>query len=336
MVLLMALSGCAAAAEMTPTAAPSPTASPTASPTHTPLPQPSPTPTRLTPSPTSPPPTLTDTPAPTFTPTRFGVIRSRQRVNIRRGPGVDSATFESLAPGTEVQIIGQNADATWYSIRLDNADEGWVRADLLSIEAAPPLPTASPPPIAAADSNAPLMFHAPIVDVNATHLTATALDSPSTSATAAPGPPVSDDIIEVPTRAANAPRSGVDVFAFCNDSSHNIAPPTNLSAGSSIEIFWAWFATSDDYLRRHIANANHELRVNGRRIANVDQFRRPPVASGRDRVVYWYVPFGPLEAGDYQITYRVTWRTAITDGYNSFGPGTATESEDESCDFVVR
>lgn len=355
LVLSMVLAGCSVAAEMAPTATLLPTASPTprptASPTHTPLPLPSPT--APPPSPTSPPPTLTETPAPTLTPTRFGVIRSRQRVNVRRGPGVDFATFESLAPGTEVQVISQNADATWYSIMLDNEDEGWVRADLLFIEAAPtPSPTASPaadsntPPAAATEGGLPV-FHAPIVDIGAIHLTATALDSRSAltasapenapdSASAATVPSASEDIIEVPTRAANASRSGVDVFAFCDDSSYNIASPTNLSAGSSIEIFWAWFATSDDYLRQHIANASHELRVNGLRIANVDQFRLPPVTRGRDRVVYWYVPFGPLEAGDYLITYRVTWQTAITDGYKSFGPGTATEFEEESCNFVVR
>lgn len=343
LVLSMVLAGCGAAAEMTPTATPlpaaSPTPRPTASPTHTPLPLPSPTPTR--PSPTSPPATLTETPAPTFTPTRFGVIRSRQRVNVRRGPGVDFATFESLAPGTEVQVIRQNADATWYSVMLDNEAEGWVRADLLFIEDTP-----MPSPTAATEGGLPV-FHAPIVDMDVIHLTATALDSRSASPAAVPenardsasdaaDPPGSDDIIEAPTRAANAPRSGVDVFAFCDDSSYNIAPPTNLSSGSSIEIFWAWFATSDDYLRQHIANASHELRVNGLRIANVDQFRLSPVTRGRDRVIYWYVPFGPLEAGDYRITYRVTWQTAITDGYNSFGPGTATEFEAESCNFVVR
>ena len=272
-----------------------------------------------------------------------------------------------------MQIIGQSADAAWYSIKLENGDEGWVSADLLFIEDTPtPFPTASPnaaatfpetaSPAATIDnesltlspataSNEPLVFEVPIVDIDSIHFTATALVSSAASAAATPentvaaaedsasdaaSPPASDDVIEVPTRSANAPRSGVDVFAFCNDSRHGIAPPTNLSAGSSIEIFWAWFATTDAYLRQHTANASHELRVNGRRIANVDQFRRPPVTRGRDRVVYWYVPFGPLEAGDYLITYRVTWQNAITDGYDSFGPGTATEFEEESCNFVVR
>ena len=352
-VLSMILAGCGTAAVSTPTDVPSPTASPTARPTASPTDTaaPSPTPTaRLTPSPTSPPPTATETPMPTAAPTVFGVIRSRQRVNVRRGPGVEFATFESLAPGAGVQVVGQNEAETWYSVKLASGDEGWVSADLLFMEDAPTVsPTAAlaetAAPSAAIDdasptaADAPPLFDAPIVDLNVVYLTATALVSdaaPTEDGADTDGAAISDEVIEAPTRAANARRSGVDVFAFCNDSSHGVAPPTNLRAGSSIEIFWAWYATDDAYLRQHIANASHELRVNGLRIANVDQFRMPARTQGRNRVLYWYVPFGPLEAGDYSITYRVTWRHAISDGYDSFGPGTATEFEEESCDFVAR
>lgn len=333
----MILAGCGTAAVSTPTdvlPTASPTDRPTASPTDT-LRPPSPTPTaRLTPSPTSPPPTATETSSPTAAPTLFGVIRSRQRVNVRRGPGVDFAIFESLAPGAGVQVVGQNEAATWYSVKLESGGEGWVRADLLFMETAAAVAETAPPSAAVddesptAESDAPPMSDAPIVDLDLIYLTATALVSDAA--------PASDEAIEAPTRSANARRSGVDVFAFCNDGSHGIAPPTNLRAGSSIEIFWAWYATTDAYLRQHIANASHELRVNGRRIANVDQFRLPARTQGRNRVIYWYVPFGPLAAGDYSITYRVTWQNAISDGYESFGPGTATEFEEESCDFAAR
>ena len=101
--------------------------------------------------------------------------------------------------------------------------------------------------------------------------------------------------------------------------------PANLTAGSTIEVFWAWFASTENYLRQHTSNATHELRINGTQIANVDQFRSAPTKRGNDHVVYWYVPYGPLEAGSYRITYRVTWGSAISDGYKAFGPGTGTE-----------
>lgn len=336
LIASLMLAGCGSpAAEPTPTAPPSPAPSPTAPPTSTPPPSPTSTPSPA-PSPTAPPPTLTPTPTATLTPIVFGEIRSRQRVNVRKGPGVDFSTFETLPSGSEVQVIGQNEDGTWRSVKLDNGDEGWVRADLLFINRPTPSPTAwttddpaDEPPIA----------EAAIVDLESVYATATALASDSasdenTAPTAAP--PSADDSIEAPTRPANVPRSGVDVFAFCDDSRHGIDPPTRLTAGSTIEIYWAWYASTDAYLQQHIDNASHELRVNGLRISNVDQFRQPAITRGRNRILYWYVPFGPLEAGDYLITYRVTWRTAISDGYESFGPGADTEFEEESCRFVVR
>ena len=85
-----------------------------------------------------------------------------------------------------------------------------------------------------------------------------------------------------------------------------------------------------------MTNATHELRVNGEQIDRVNQYRLNPSRSGTQHVVYWYVPYGPLDAGEYSITYRVTWRAAISDGFARFGPDTQNEFEEESCNFVVR
>lgn len=451
--------------------------------TATPIPTRTPLPTfTYTPSPTTPPPSATNTLAPTATPTVAGIIQSIQRVNIRNGPGVDFPAFESLAPGTGVQVIGQNAEGTWYNIRMEDGEEGWVVSRLLFIEDTPtpfptataspdltalflgtPLPTAflgggtvTPTPPGAVQTSTPvggdelpedtetpapdasetssLIVNVPVVDFDSINLTATALvgnfASPTSSPTGEDGedtrtvqlvtltptsedtfntpnprdigaptaiiasanqtatalavsvegsvvesveltatalagggdtivggvqqtatalaissgasgttvstPVVSGDGIELPTRPADAPRTGVDVFAFCNNNAYGIRAPENLTAGSSIEIFWAWFATTNAQLDQHVTNAVHELKVNGVQIRNVAQFEQDYIGQGGDRAVYWYVPYGPLEAGEYLITYRVTWQTAITDGYGFYGPGTSVEFEEESCNFTVR
>lgn len=433
-------SGDAGDAQVAPTATLLPIVSRTPRLTATPIPTRTPLPTfTFTPSPTTPAPSATNTLAPTATPTVVGIIQSLQRVNIRNGPGVDFEAFESLPPGTGVQIIGQNAEGTWYNIRLEDGDEGWIVSRLLFIDDTPtpfptataspnltalflgtPLPTAilgggtvTPTPPGAVqtstpvggddlpeDTNTPsadltatssLLVDVPVVDFDSINLTATALVSNFASPTAttegdentirlvtltgtsadafstpvprnldAPTLPAdatvsalveptgittssipatqvpSGESVALPTRPANAPRSGVDVFAFCNNNAYGIAAPTSLTAGSSIEIFWAWFATSNAQITQHVNSAVHELRVNGTQISNVDQFRQPYITQGSDRAVYWYVPYGPLAAGEYLITYRVTWQTAVTDGYGFFGPGTSVEFEEESCNFVVQ
>lgn len=432
LVVAVILAGCGggenAVAEIAPTATLLPIVSRTPRLTATPIPTRTPLPTfTFTPSPTTPAPTATDTLAPTATATIVGIIQSLQRVNIRNGPGVDFDAFASLPPGTGVQIIGQNAEGTWYNIRMEDGDEGWVVARLLFIEDTPtpfptataspdltalflgtPLPTAiigggtvTPTPPGAVQTSTPVGGDelpdntdtpapnptstqplVPIVDFDSINLTATALVSNFASPTATiagqeptalsvaqltltndetfntpvprnldaptsvagedeatdipPTQVIDGDSVQIPTRPADEPRSGIDVFAFCNNNAYGIGEPTNLSAGSSIEIFWAWFATNNENLNQHVNNAVHELRVNGTQIANVDQFRQPFISQGSDRAVYWYVPFGPLEAGEYLITYRVTWQSAITDGYGFYGPGTGVEFEEESCNFIVR
>jgi hypothetical protein len=78
------------------------------------------------------------------------------------------------------------------------------------------------------------------------------------------------------------------------------------------------------------------LAVNGTPIADVKPYRTRIVREKGDFVTYWHVPYGPLTAGEYKITYSVSWEKAITDGYAMFGPGTNSELEEESCTFTVK
>lgn len=309
----------------TPTLTPSDTPEPTATPTETTLPTATPKPTNtFTPTTTS---TPTDTSTPTATPTLYGIVNTRQRINVRSGPGTTFAAIDALSPGDGAQIIGQDQTNSWYHIQLDDEQTGWVSAALLLVE------TPTPPitPVPTADYN--LLLDIPIVDLPAAHATATAI-AEATVATAVPSPATSP-----PTQAtapAVTPRQDVDVFAFCDDRSFGLSPPTGLTSGSTIRIFWGWFASSEALVWQHINNALHELRVNGTAIADLDSYRLTPRQDGSQFVVYWYVPFGPLSAGSSEITYRVSWQSTISDGYARYGPGTDTEFEEESCSFVVR
>jgi uncharacterized protein YgiM (DUF1202 family) len=334
-----------------PTATPLDTATPTASPTATFTFTATATPTATV--------TATATATPTATPTVFAVVRSQQRVNIRSGPGTSFAAIGSLAPASGVMIIGQNDRGDWYQVRLDDGDEGWMSAALLRLE------TSAPSSAAELDDEAQrlsqetriivelgdaeadaegesedglLVINVPIADVDAMQMTATLLVGAKLTATADASPPTPLDRESTPTAAGPqaTPRSDVKVFAFCNDAAFGIPAPADLTVGSTIKVYWAWFASTEAYLRQHMSNATHELRINGQSINNVNQYRLNPTRSGVQHVVYWYVPYGPLEAGSHVITYRVTWRNPISDGYASYGPGTITEFEEESCNFVVR
>lgn len=373
----------------------------TLQPTRTPLPT-----FTYTPTNTPVPPTATVSPTPSPTPTVVGIVQSLQRVNVRQGPGEEYGSLTSLPPGTGVQVVGQNAEGTWFNVRLEDNREGWISGRLLFLppSATPfPSPTPSPdltalfggtplptailgggtvtptPPILVATATSvgsrptqatatPTLPLVPIVNLDTINMTATALAGGAATATASitplptltPSVTVEARVLTVepanstpaPTNATATPASatfdglsqdqvraqeGIDVFAFCDERQFGIPAPANLRAGQSIDIWWAWFAKEEQQVRDHINAVNYDLRVNGQPVsAVINNYRTAIRKQGTDFVAYWYVPFGPLETGEYEITYVATWSRAISDGYDTFGPNTNKPFEQHTCRFTVR
>lgn len=181
-------------------------------------------------------------------------------------------------------------------------------------ESTPPSPTASMTPTAMTQPTA-----------------ATTTPDPAASPQTPAGTPI------IPTPSGNAiVQQGVDILAMCNNTAFRHPPPANLAAGSTIDVFWGWFVTDPKYMQQHLDAVNYEVRVNGVRLSNWRQHGTQIAQEGDWYVKYWYVPFGPLDAGPYTITYSATWSERITDGMEAFGPGTTHLVEEGRCDFVVR
>ena len=127
------------------------------------------------------------------------------------------------------------------------------------------------------------------------------------------------------------------MFAICNNRALGPAAPTNLRTGATIDVYWAWFARTPEQIQQHIDAANYEVRIDGTLLENWRNFQTDiRLAPGNQSVVYWYVPHGPLAAGEHEITYQVTWTQAISDGFDEFGPDTEIPFEQGNCTFTVR
>lgn len=115
------------AVEATPTDTPEP---PTSTPTNTPTFTPTNTPTQ---TPTA---TPTFTPSPTHTPepVRYAVVTADGRVNVRDGDSTSNAAVGTLGPRERALIIGENADASWFNVILEDGTEGWVAAFVVEVE----------------------------------------------------------------------------------------------------------------------------------------------------------------------------------------------------------
>lgn len=192
----------------------------------------------------------------------------------------------------------------------------------------------------------------PIIDLNAINQTATALAQlgnpigstlpPNVTATFTPfrlGTPApgTTAIPGATSAGGGTVQRGVNVLAYCNDPAFRTPAPTNLAPGSSIDVFWVWFAASRDYIDQHLGAATYEVTVNGRRLDNYRQYQLTPRQGATGNwEVSWYVPVELPTSGVYEITYRLTWSAAISDGYEAFGPGTGAPENTGSCTVTVR
>jgi tetratricopeptide (TPR) repeat protein len=71
-------------------------------------------------------------------------IRAR-RVNMRRGPGTDTAVVRRIDRKEQLAVMSRNDADGWYNVvHIDSSDEGWIRSDLLDLEFAEEGPFASP------------------------------------------------------------------------------------------------------------------------------------------------------------------------------------------------
>ncbi|MBE2224444.1 MAG: SH3 domain-containing protein [Anaerolineae bacterium] len=52
-------------------------------------------------------------------------------LNVRSGPGVSYSSVTVVYQGTQLTLIGRNADGSWVKVRTPNGTEGWVNADLI-------------------------------------------------------------------------------------------------------------------------------------------------------------------------------------------------------------
>lgn len=204
--------------------------------------------------------------------------------------------------------------------------------------------SASSDSVASAPSAQPTGVRLPNLDSIAQ--TATALIGPvgSASTTQPVGGPTGGPLPSGSATAAapigNAQvRERVDVHAECDSPSLRLPPPSNLAEGSTIDVYWAWYATTQEILRSNIAQAVYTVALDGVPLfqsQNLANYAAQPRQQGGYWYQYWFVPAGPLTSGEHRITYNVTWEEQIFDGEAAYGPGSANPTLTGSCTFTVR
>lgn len=327
-----------------------------------------------TPSVTPVPPTASNTPTPTPTPPVIGQVSSAQStVNMREGPGVTFPAIVGVVNNTDLIVLAANEEETWYNVRLEDGTEGWIAANLISVQPSPtPQPTHTAPGVVAAISGTPvatsLLGGLPVTATPSVTPDGLATDEPGATSTrrtpgtvtTTPSPTESPEPganiptitagpsasvtsteqaatpVQPPANGTVAPaRQGYDILAYCEQFGEY--PPV-MAEGATVDVFWGWLADTEAYIQQHINNVIYEVRFDGNLLDNwrlyADEISQR--ADGKWQI-YWYVPITePLEAGEHTISYRVSWRNPIFDGQQQYGPGTDTEFEVGSCTITIQ
>ena len=72
-----------------------------------------------------------------------------ESVNVRAGPGLEYRGNRRKVQGQRCDIIGRNADSTWWQIRCADGTIGWISNDVVLVTgdmSSVPVVAAPPPP----------------------------------------------------------------------------------------------------------------------------------------------------------------------------------------------
>lgn len=146
--------------------------------------------------------------------------------------------------------------------------------------------------------------------------------------------PKPEDLVKIGPRDRTPIRQKTPglIFAECNQ--FPISYPGLVYDTDRVVVFWAWFARTPELVQQHIDNVIYEVDYYGNSF-NRDVIVTPIEQRTANWWVFFYVDLGTVIPGEHQISYRVTWKQPINDGFDDYGPGTANDELTGSCNFIV-
>lgn len=60
-----------------------------------------------------------------------GIVATQGEVNLRSSPSTDAGVITLVPAGEVMSVLGSNPSGTWYHVRLDTGETGWMFAELL-------------------------------------------------------------------------------------------------------------------------------------------------------------------------------------------------------------
>jgi hypothetical protein len=123
------------------------------------------------------------------------------------------------------------------------------------------------------------------------------------------------------------------IFAECGP--YPKTHPGRLFDSDNLTVYWSWFAKTPEQVQDHINNAVYDIQINGQSLTKVSVSAIKQLGDGNYWVFYTANMGDSWQPGNYELGFHLFWNNAISDGYDSYGPGTATERIESICNYKV-
>ena len=101
-------------------------------------------------------------------------------------------------------------------------------------------------------------------------------------------------------------------------------------------ILWGWVASTEKQMQDYLQSAKVTVALDGKDLAGTMRGAVRYDESAEEYQAVWSADAGMPEAGTYILTYQVVFSAEVTDGSESFGPGTGRETISDECEIVMQ
>lgn len=123
------------------------------------------------------------------------------------------------------------------------------------------------------------------------------------------------------------------ILAFCTligqDKQILVAP------GTPVVIMWGWKASTAEQLQDYLDNDITTVKLDGKIISAQAPYNITSNSLG-DYSLHWYTQIGTPSTGSHKLVYDESWKAMISDGTDTYGPGSPHPTQHDECDLIVQ
>ena len=110
---------------------------------------------------------------------------------------------------------------------------------------------------------------------------------------------------------------------------------TSVSANQPVIVRWGWNATTAELVQEHVDNSETVVTLDGSPLEGTLEGGIKKDEGKGYYIATWRAEVGKLDVGTHVLTYFVTWTKQISDGTDTYGPGTKNVSFADECKLIV-